>query len=201
VIVEAARLQYDTGLSKKRCPWGKGLLERAYHDTEWGVPLHDDRRLFEFLVLEGAQAGLSWSTILRKRDAYRDAFAGFDPDVVASYGPRDVRRLLRNPGIVRNRMKIEAAITNARAFLQVQAEFGSFDTYVWRFVKGRPRLNRRRSMRDVPSETPESRALSKDLQSRGFRFVGPTICYAFMQAVGMVNDHLLSCYRHKEVRT
>ena len=188
-----------TVTGKGRCPWGKAVLEREYHDTEWGVPLHDDRRLFEFLVLEGAQAGLSWSTILNKRDAYREAFDGFDPAVVASYGPGDVKRLLGNPGIVRNRMKIEAAITNARAFLKVQAEFGSFDTYLWHFVGGRPRVNRRRSMRQVPAETPESRALSKDLKKRGFRFVGPTICYAFMQAVGMVNDHLVSCFRHKEI--
>jgi DNA-3-methyladenine glycosylase I len=188
-----------TFTGKRRCPWGNGVLEREYHDTEWGVPLHDDRRLFEFLVLEGAQAGLSWSTILRKREAYREAFAGFDPATVASYGPRHVKRLLGNPGIVRNRMKIEAAVANARVFLKVQAEFGSFDTYLWRFVGGRPRVNRRRSMREVPSETPESRALSKDLKKRGFRFVGPTICYAFMQAVGMVNDHLLSCFRYGEV--
>jgi DNA-3-methyladenine glycosylase I len=164
------------------------------------VPVHDDRRHFEFLVLEGAQAGLSWSTILRKRDAYREAFAGFDPAKVAAFGPQDIRRLLKNPGIVRNRRKIESAIRNGRAFLAVQKEFGSFDAYLWSFVGGRPRQNRRRTLRSIPAETRESKALSKDLKKRGFTFVGPTICYAFMQAVGMVNDHLITCFRHKEIQ-
>jgi DNA-3-methyladenine glycosylase I len=190
----------DKSDGKKRCPWGTGDLEREYHDGEWGVPVHDDRLLFEFLVLEGAQAGLSWSTILKKREAYRSAFAGFDPKKVARFGARDVRRLLKDPGIVRNRRKIESAIANARAFLEVQKEFGSFDAYLWTFVGGRPRQNRWRTFRNVPSETEESRTLSKDLKRRGFTFVGPTICYAFMQAVGMVNDHLVTCFRHREIR-
>jgi DNA-3-methyladenine glycosylase I len=185
---------------RKRCPWGTSGLEREYHDMEWGVPVHDDHMLFEFLILEGAQAGLSWSTILKKREAYRQAFAGFDPARVAAFGPGDIRRLLGNAGIVRNRRKIEAAVANAEAFLQVQAEFGSFDTYLWAFVGGRPKQHARRTMGEVPVETPESRALSKDLKRRGFAFVGPTICYAFMQAVGMVNDHLVTCFRHREIR-
>jgi DNA-3-methyladenine glycosylase I len=184
---------------RSRCPWGTGPLEREYHDREWGVPVHDDRRLFEFLVLEGAQAGLSWSTILKKREAYRRAFGGFDPAVVAAYGARDIRRLLADPGIVRNRRKIEAAIGNARAFLAVQEEFGSFDAYVWRFVGGRPKRNKWRTMHEVPAATGEAAALSGDLKRRGFKFVGPTICYAFMQAVGMVNDHIVSCFRHREI--
>jgi DNA-3-methyladenine glycosylase I len=188
------------GGRKKRCPWAVGGPEVEYHDREWGVPVHDDRLLFEFLILEGAQAGLSWSTILRKRRAYREAFGGFDPEIVARFGAADVNRLLDNAGIVRNRRKIEAAIANALAFLRVQEEFGSFDAYLWRFVGGRPRLNRWRTMREVPSETPESHALSKDLKRRGFRFVGPTICYAFMQAVGMVNDHLVACFRYRAVK-
>lgn len=190
----------DTGMKRKRCPWGTGGLEREYHDKEWGVPVHDDRLLFEFLVLEGAQAGLSWSTILKKRDAYREAFAGFDPVEVAAFGARDVRRLLEDPGIVRNRRKIEAAIGNAKAFLAVQKEFGSFDAYLWAFVSGKPKQNRWRTFRDVPAETVDSRVLSKDLKKRGFTFVGPTICYAYMQAVGMVNDHLVMCFRHAEIR-
>jgi DNA-3-methyladenine glycosylase I len=165
----------------------------AYHDTEWGSPVHDDRRLFEFLILEGAQAGLSWETILRKRPAYRAAFAGFDPTKVAKFAPRDQSRLLKNEGIVRNRLKIASAVSNARAFLAVQAEFGSFDAYIWRFVGGKPRVNRPRGPRDVPATTAESDAMSKDLKRRGFRFVGSTICYAFMQAVGLVNDHLVGC--------
>jgi DNA-3-methyladenine glycosylase I len=185
---------------RKRCPWGTSGLEREYHDMEWGVPVHDDHMLFEFLILEGAQAGLSWSTILKKREAYRQAFAGFDPARVAAFGPGDIRRLLGNAGIVRNRRKIEAAVANAEAFLRVQAEFGSFDTYLWAFVGGRPKQHARRTMGEVPVETPESRALSKDLKRRGFAFVGPTICYAFMQAVGMVNDHLVTCFRHREIR-
>ena len=180
-----------------RCPWaGSDPLSIRYHDEEWGVPLHDDRRLFEFLVLEGAQAGLSWITILRKRPAYRRAFARFDPRAVAAFGARDVRRLLADDGIVRNRMKIEAAIANARAFLAVRAEHGSFDRFIWSFTDGRPLINRWRHARQVPAETDASRAMSKALRQRGFRFVGPTICYAFMQAVGMVNDHLVHCFRH-----
>jgi len=185
---------------KRRCPWGKGELERTYHDTEWGVPVHDDRTLFEFLVLEGAQAGLSWSTVLRKREAYRKAFDGFDPAKVAGYDGRRVGRLLRNPDIIRNRSKIESAVGNARAFLEVQREFGSFDSYLWSFVGGKPRINRWRSVKQVPAATPESGALSKDLKARGFKFVGPTICYALMQAVGMVNDHLVTCFRHAQLR-
>jgi DNA-3-methyladenine glycosylase I len=166
-----------------------------YHDREWGVPLHDDRKLFEFLVLEGAQAGLSWLTILRKREAYRKAFEGFDPARVARYGARDVRRLLADAGIVRNRMKIESAVANARAFLAVQRELGSFDRYIWGFVDGRPIVNRRRSLRQLPPRTALSDRISKDLKRRGFRFVGPTIVYAHMQATGMVNDHLVTCFR------
>jgi DNA-3-methyladenine glycosylase I len=170
-----------------------------YHDEEWGVPLHDDRRLFEFLVLEGAQAGLSWSTILAKRDAYRRAFARFDPRAVARFTAARMRVLLRNEGIVRNRAKIAAAVANARAVLAVQREHGSFDAYVWRFVDGRPVQNRWRAPREVPAETETARALSRDLKARGFGFVGPTICYAFMQATGMVNDHLVDCFRRREV--
>jgi len=182
----------------RRCGWcGADPLYVRYHDTEWGVPVHDDRRHFEFLILEGAQAGLSWITILRKRENYRKAFANFDPARVARFGARDVRRLLNDAGIVRNRLKIAAAIANARAFLAVQKEFGSFDRYVWRFVGGRPKLNRRRSLKQIPARTKESDALSRDLKARGFRFVGSTIVYAHMQAVGMVNDHLVSCFRHR----
>ncbi len=172
----------------------------SYHDREWGVPVHDDCLLFEFLILEGAQAGLSWEIILRKRASYREAFDQFDPAAVARYGKRKVRSLLANPGIVRNRLKVESAVANARAFLVLQAEFGTFDTYVWRFVHGKPKLNAWRSLREIPARTTESDALSKDLRRRGFRFVGSTICYAFMQAVGMVNDHLVSCFRHVELR-
>ena len=179
-----------------RCPWARTDLSIAYHDAEWGVPVHDDRVLFEFLVLEGAQAGLSWETILKKRARYREVFAGFDPARVARFTPARVERLLADPGIVRNRLKVESAVTNARAFLRVQKEFGSFDAYAWRFVGGAPIDGRRRSPRDVPASTPESDALSKDLRARGFRFVGSTICYAFMQAVGLVNDHLVTCPRH-----
>lgn len=172
----------------------------AYHDTEWGVPQHDDRVLFEFLILEGAQAGLSWSTILAKREAYRAAFAHFDPAAVAKFGSAQISRLMANEGIVRNRMKIGAAVANARAFLEVQREFGSFDAYIWEFVGGRPRVNSIRNSKSVPAQTAESVAMSKDLRKRGFNFVGPTICYAFMQAVGMVNDHLVNCFRHEELR-
>ena len=183
-----------------RCGWaGSDPLYVAYHDEEWGVPVHDDRRLYEFLILEGAQAGLSWITILRKRPAYRAAFAGFDPRLVARYDARKVRSLLRDPGIVRNRAKIEAAVTNARAFLKVQEEFGSFDAYIWRFVGGRPKRNAWRTLRQIPPSTSESEAMSRDLKTRGFRFVGPTICYAQMQATGMVNDHLLGCFRYRQV--
>ncbi|HET7922026.1 MAG TPA: DNA-3-methyladenine glycosylase I [Gammaproteobacteria bacterium] len=184
----------------KRCPWARAddPLYLAYHDREWGVPLHDERRLFELLILEGAQAGLSWATILHKRVNYRRAFAGFNPKKLARFSARDVARLLKDPGIVRNRLKIEAAIINAGAFLAVQKEFGSFDAYVWSFVGGRPRVHRRRGMKQVPARTAISDAMSRDLKRRGFKFVGSTICYAFMQATGMVNDHLLSCHRHPQ---
>lgn len=182
-----------------RCPWPTTDLYIAYHDTEWGVPLHDDRALFEFLVLEGAQAGLSWLTILKKRENYRAAFDGFDAAKVARYNARKVAALLANPGIVRNRLKISAAIVNAKAFLAVQEEFGSFDAFIWRFVDGRPKQNHWRTMQEVPARTAESDAMSKDLRQRGFKFVGSTICYAHMQATGMVNDHLVSCPRHAEL--
>ncbi|HUL91069.1 MAG TPA: DNA-3-methyladenine glycosylase I [Burkholderiales bacterium] len=183
-----------------RCPWCLGSdLYRRYHDEEWGVPVHDDRRLFELLILEGAQAGLSWSTILNKRENYRRAFSRFDPNKVARFGARDVKRLLADAGIVRNRLKIESTIGNARAFLAVRREFGSFDAYLWAFVKGCPLQSRRRSMQDVPDRSAVSDAVSKDLKRRGFRFVGSTIVYAFMQAVGLVNDHLVTCYRHAQL--
>lgn len=182
-----------------RCTWAAGDESVQYHDEEWGVPIHDERRLFEFLILEGAQAGLSWATILKKRENYRQAFDGFDPRVVARYGQRKQQSLLANPGIVRNRLKIASAIANAKAFLAVQDEIGSFDAYVWSFVDGKQRQNTWRSMQKVPARTAESDALSKDLQRRGFRFVGSTICYAFMQAVGMVNDHLVGCFRHRQL--
>jgi DNA-3-methyladenine glycosylase I len=186
--------------STKRCPWGSDGLILDYHDREWGVPVHDDRLLFEFLVLGGAQAGLSWSTILKRRENYRRAFDNFEPAQVARYGKRDLNRLLGDAGIIRNRRKIESAIRNAKAFLRVQEEFGSFDAYVWRFVGGKPKRNRWRRDSQIPAETVESRALSKDLKERGFGFVGPTICYAFMQAVGMVNDHIVTCFRYKQIR-
>ena len=179
-----------------RCPWPTTELYLAYHDREWGVPLHDDRRLFEFLILEGAQAGLSWLTILNKRENYRRAFDGFDPEKVARYGARKVAALLADPGIVRNRLKINSAITNARALLAVQREFGTFDRYIWQFVGGRPVVNAWRALRQVPARTPASDAMSRDLKARGFTFVGSTICYAHMQATGMVNDHLVTCPRH-----
>jgi DNA-3-methyladenine glycosylase I len=182
---------------RQRCPWAKGDLYIQYHDREWGVTLHDDCALFEFLVLEGAQAGLSWLTILRKRDNYRAAFAQFDARRMARFDSKKLKRLLADPGIVRNRQKIEAAVLNAKAFLEVQKEFGTFDRYIWQFVGGRPRQNR--WSKAVPAHTPESDAMSKDLKKRGFKFVGSTICYAFMQAVGMVNDHLVTCFRHAEV--
>jgi DNA-3-methyladenine glycosylase I len=185
----------------RRCEWAGGSeLEQAYHDREWGVPLHDDRCLFEFLVLEGAQAGLSWSTILRKREGYRKAFDHFDARKIARYAAHDVSRLLANPEIIRNRLKISAAITNAQAFLKVQEQFGSFDPYIWRFVQGRPIQNAWEKITDIPASTPESEAMSRDLRQRGFTFVGATICYAFMQAVGMVNDHIVGCFRHAELR-
>lgn len=185
---------------KTRCPWATTEQMIAYHDQEWGVPQHDDRRLFEFLLLEGAQAGLSWSTILAKREAYREAFAEFDPAAVARFGAREVSRLLRNDGIVRNRLKIQSAIANARAFLAVQKEFGMFDRYIWQFTGGAPRVNAWRATGSIPAETPESQAMSKDLKKRGFNFVGSTICYAFMQTVGMVNDHLIDCFRYEELK-
>jgi DNA-3-methyladenine glycosylase I len=175
-------------------------LMREYHDREWGVPVHDDRKHFEFLVLEAAQAGLSWSIVLRKREGYRQAFSGFDPEKVARYTEHRIRRLLADATIIRNRLKIAAAVTNARAFLDVQKEFGSFDAYCWRFVEGRPRHNRWRSIREIPATSPESDAFSKDLKGRGFSFVGSTVIYAHMQAVGMVNDHLVECFRYREVR-
>jgi DNA-3-methyladenine glycosylase I len=179
----------------RRCAWPRTGLDLQYHDTEWGVPVHDDRVLFEFLTLEGAQAGLSWSTILGKRPHYRRAFAEFDPARVARFTPARIERLLRDPGVVRHRGKLESTVSNARAFLAVQREFGSFDRYVWAFVGGAPRVNRWRSLAELPARTPESDALSKDLKRRGFRFVGSTICYAFMQAVGMVDDHAPDCFR------
>jgi DNA-3-methyladenine glycosylase I len=185
---------------KRRCGWARDPLDVQHHDEEWGVPEHDDRRLFEFLILEGAQAGLSWLTILRKRDGYRRAFAGFDPEKVARFSESDVLRLLGEPGIVRHRAKIEATIGNARACCAIQREFGSLARYVWRFVSDTPIQNAWTSLSEVPSETDVSRALSRDLAKRGFRFVGPTICYAFMQSVGMVNDHVVGCFRWAAVR-
>jgi DNA-3-methyladenine glycosylase I len=186
--------------SNQRCEWaGADPLYVAYHDQEWGVPVHDDRVLFEFLVLEGAQAGLSWITILRKRNHYRKAFDGFDAEKVASYDEAKISALLENPGIVRNRRKIESAVTNAQAFLKVQEEFGSFDAYIWQFTGGKPLRNSWHSLSEIPASTVESGAMSKDLLRRGFRFVGPTICYAHMQATGMVNDHIVSCFRYNQV--
>ena len=185
--------------SPVRCSWASREPNIAYHDTEWGVPVHDDQVLFEFLILEGAQAGLSWETILKKRDAYRRAFDDFDPVKVARYTDKKQEKLLQDEGIVRNRLKVASAVTNARAFLAVQKEFGSFDAYVWRFVGGQPIVTKPRTMKEVPAKTPESDALSKDLLSRGFKFVGSTICYAFMQATGLVNDHARDCFRQREV--
>jgi len=186
---------------KTRCHWaGTEPIYIKYHDTEWGVPLHDDRMLFEFLVLEGAQAGLSWMTILKKRKNYRKAFDRFDPRKVARYGPDKIIDLLNDRGIVRNRLKITSAVTNARAFLDVQNEFNSFDDYIWRFVNGRPIVKTWKTVAEIPSETETSAAISRDLKKRGFKFVGPTICYAFMQATGMVNDHSLDCFRYEEVQ-
>jgi DNA-3-methyladenine glycosylase I len=187
--------------NKQRCDWGPrgGELMMAYHDEEWGVPVHDDRKQFEFLTLESAQAGLSWLVVLRKRDAYRRAFADFDAEKVARFTPKRVERLLAEPGIIRNRLKIMAAITNAQRFLDVQQKFGSFDKYIWQFVGGRPIQNRLAHIKDLPATSKESDALSKDLKQRGFKFVGSTIVYAHMQAVGMVNDHLVTCFRHQHV--
>ncbi len=182
-----------------RCHWAKTDLSVDYHDREWGLPLHEDRALFEFLILEGAQAGLSWETILKKRENYRKAMDRFDPEKMARYDGRKIRSLLADPGIVRNRLKIEAAIANAQAALRVRDEFGELDTYLWRFVDYQPKVNRWRSMAQIPAMTPQSDTMSRELRQRGFRFVGSTICYAFMQAVGMVNDHLVSCFRHAQV--
>ncbi len=191
---------HQKGEKMERCAWAEGVSELyiAYHDVEWGVPFHDDRKQFEFLILEGAQAGLSWSTVLNKRENYRKAFANFDPAKVARFKKRKIESLLTNPGIIRNRLKVKAAVTNAKAFLDLQKEFGSFEKYIWQFVGGKPIQNRHRTMNDIPATTPESDTLSKDLKKRGFKFVGSTIIYAHMQAVGMVNDHVVSCFRHKE---
>lgn len=186
---------------KTRCPWpADNPLMLAYHDTEWGVPLHDDQKLFEFLILEGMQAGLSWSTILNKRENFRKAFDNFDPKKVARYRQAKIDKLLQDAGIIRNKLKIAAAITNAKAFLQVQQEFGSFDKYIWQFTNGRMIVNRWKTIKQIPPLSPEAETMSKDLKQRGFKFVGPTICYAHMQATGMVNDHLVSCFRYKQVQ-
>jgi len=183
-----------------RCSWpSDDPLMIAYHDTEWGVPLHDDRKLYEFIVLDGAQAGLSWSTVLRKRENYREAFRGFDPKIVARFTARDVTRLLKNEGIIRNRLKIGSAIKNAQRFLEVQKEFGSFDAYIWQFTGGKTVQHRQRRLADIPATSRESDAMSRDMKKRGFTFVGSTICYAFMQAAGMVNDHLVHCFRYRQV--
>ena len=184
----------------KRCDWASNDLACAYHDEEWGVPVHDDRKLFEFIVLEGAQAGLSWDTILRKREAYRKAFDNFDPEKVARYTEKRLEKLMQDAGIIRNRLKIASTVSNARAFLDIQEEFGSFDAYVWRFVNGKPIVNKWKKREEVPAITPEAEAMAKDLKARGFKFMGPTICYAHMQATGMVNDHTTDCFRWKEVQ-
>lgn len=185
-----------------RCPWaGTDPLYISYHDREWGVPVYNDRKLFESLILDGAQAGLSWITILKRRNHYRKAFAGFDPKKIARFKAADIRRLMKNPGIIRNRLKIESAVSNAKAFLKVQDETGSFSDYLWSFIGGTPVKNKRLTLKDLPAKTPVSDAMSKDLKKRGFSFVGSTICYAFMQAVGMVNDHLVACFRYHEVQT
>jgi DNA-3-methyladenine glycosylase I len=187
-------------MSKPRCTWcGDDPLYCHYHDSEWGVPLHDDRKLFEFLILEGAQAGLSWITVLRKREQYRVAFDDFDVARIARYDAGKIAVLLQNPGIIRNRLKVEAAVTNAQKFMEVQASFGSFGKFIWQFVDGRPRQNRWRSIAEIPASTPQSDAMSKELKRRGFKFVGSTICYAHMQATGMVNDHTTDCFRHEEL--
>lgn len=184
-------------VGKVRCSWAVGELSIRYHDEEWGVPVHDDRTLFEFLILEGAQAGLSWNTILNKRENYRKALDGFDPHRIARYNRRKIQQLLQNPGIVRNRLKIASTVENAKAFLRIQEEFGSFDRYIWQFVDGKPRVNKWKSLQQIPARTEQSDAMSKDLKRRGFNFVGSTICYAFMQAVGLVNDHNVKCFRYK----
>jgi len=185
-----------------RCPWpGDQPLMIEYHDTEWGDPLHDDRKHFEFLVLDAAQAGLSWRTVLLKRENYRKAFDNFDPGKISRYSPKRVEKLLQDPGLIRNRLKIQSAVTNAKGFLRIQEEFGSFDKFIWRFVDGRPHVNRFKHTSEVPARTEQSDAMSKELKSRGFTFVGSTICYAYMQAAGMVNDHLVTCFRHKELLT
>lgn len=190
----------EVQMKKQRCSWGNSHpLYVDYHDNEWGVPLHDDRRLFEFLILEGAQAGLSWLTILKKRENYRNAFENFDPGKIASYGEDKVQELLKDEGIIRNRLKVNSTIKNAKGFLAVQKEFGSFSSYIWRFVNGETIQNNWTDLDQMPAGTEESKAMSKDLKKRGFNFVGPTICYAFMQATGMVNDHLISCFRHQEL--
>jgi DNA-3-methyladenine glycosylase I len=188
------------GAALVRCHWAKNVLNIPYHDEEWGVPIHDERKWFEFLILEGAQAGLSWDTILRKRARYREVFDDFDPEKVARYSAQKVRTLLADPGIIRNRLKINATIGNARLFLKVQEQFGSFDAYIWRFVDGRPKQNVWKTQRKVPASTPESDTMSKELRKRGFRFAGSTICYALMQATGLVNDHVVSCFRHAELK-
>jgi len=193
-------LQFAAKAAVERCAWARNDLAITYHDQEWGVPVHDDRLLFEFLILEGAQAGLSWDTILRKREAYRKAFDNFEAAKVARYSEKRVAKLLANPGIVRNRLKVGAAIQNAKAFLQVQEEHGSFDAYIWQFVDGQPKRNAWSTHQQVPASTRESDVMSRDLTSRGFKFVGSTICYAFMQAVGMVNDHTTQCFRYSEIR-
>jgi len=185
----------------ERCPWAANELMWSYHDTEWGVPVHEDRTHFEFLILEGAQAGLSWATVLRKREAYRKAFAEFDPEKVARFNPAKIEKLLQNPGIIRNRLKVESTVANAKAFLKLRDEFGSFDAYIWRFVGGKPKLNQWKTMKQIPAKTAESDALSKDLQKRGFKFVGSTILYAHMQACGLVNDHVVHCRRWNEVQS
>ncbi|RMH87935.1 MAG: DNA-3-methyladenine glycosylase I [Calditrichaeota bacterium] len=187
--------------SVKRCEWvpNNDPLYQRYHDEEWGVPVHDDRKLFEFLILDGAQAGLSWRTILHKRENYRKAYDGFDPQKVARYDEQKIAQLLSDPGIVRNRLKVRASVENARAFLKIQEEFGSFDAFIWQFVGGKPRQNRWKSLSEIPARTPESDAMSKELKRRGFKFVGSTICYAFMQAAGMVNDHVVDCFRYREL--
>src|SRR5688572_3869042 len=188
-------------MTKRRCPWpGEDPLYQHYHDTEWGVPMRTDRKLFEFLILEGAQAGLSWITVLRKRDAYREAFAGFDWNKVAAFDDKKIDALLQNPGIIRNRLKVKGAVTNAKAFIKVREEFGTFSKYIWSFVDGKPIQNKWKGVKEVPAVTEVAEKISKDLKKRGFTFVGPTIIYAHMQATGMVNDHITSCFRHKQVR-
>ena len=188
------------GIPMKRCAWvNDNPVMVGYHDKEWGMPLHDDKKLFELLILEGAQAGLTWETVLKKRDNYRKAFHNFDPIRISQYSEKDINRLLSDSGIIRNRLKIEAAIINARRFIEIQKEFGAFDKYIWQFVDGRPIKNNFQSLKDIPATTKESYAMSKDLKKRGFKFVGPTICYAFMQAIGMVNDHMIDCFRYTEI--